>query len=288
MVAISDAQFRIGVVAGGISLAVAITALRFCGSVSLPPKPAPSATWSTSAPQSQSQLLSKSAASPAAYRDNLLRDAASAEVAVPSLEDMGRKLPYRVDDARHVLEVGGPVVAVAGLELAAVRIGDAIGLDIRNAIRADVAYLVETAPTPAISGCNRARALPFDAMILGRNEALTRVECVWRDDLTIVVSRVETVELTPIGVWYVDQVPPAVVGIDERIARGHRPSRVRQMCAPILGQAVRTGVEQGEIGWRDLIDFYARHRCETYQFPLGYRAFTKNDQRTLPALASDR
>jgi hypothetical protein len=56
----------------------------------------------------------------------------------------------------------------------------------------------------------------------------------------------------------------------------------------VLGQAVRNGIESGEIGWRDLVDFYARHRCQTYTFPLEYRAFNVDGQRTLPALAADR
>jgi hypothetical protein len=50
-------------------------------------------------------------------------------------------------------------------------------------------------------------------------------------------------------------------------------------------QAVRSGLERGEIGWRDLIDFYARHRCQTYQFPLLYRAFKIDGERPVPAVS---
>jgi len=57
-----------------------------------------------------------------------------------------------------------------------------------------------------------------------------------------------------------------------------------ERCAFALPQAVRSGLERGEIGWRDLIDFYARHRCETYHFPYDYRAFKKDNERSVPAV----
>src|ERR1700744_4774718 len=83
-------QFRIRVVAGGIVLAAVITYLRFCGSLSLPPKPPP-----LQGPQgTQRQLLSSSASSPSAYRDYIEHDAATAGVRVPTVEEMGKKLVY--------------------------------------------------------------------------------------------------------------------------------------------------------------------------------------------------
>ena len=58
------------------------------------------------------------------------------------------------------------------------------------------------------------------------------------------------------------------------------------LVAALLGEpdleAVRAGLERGEIGWRDLVDFYARHRCQTYQFPISYRAFSAEGAMRLP------
>jgi len=82
-----------------------------------------------------------------------------------------------------------------------------------------------------------------------------------------------------------NHVPPAIVGIDPRVARGHRPATT-QRCTSAVSQAGRSGLERGEIGWRDLVDFYARHRCQTYQFPLTYRAFNRDNERTVPAGSS--
>jgi hypothetical protein len=80
------------------------------------------------------------------------------------------------------------------------------------------------------------------------------------------------------------QVPPTVVGIEERIARGHRGVQTGESCSSMLSQVVRTGIDRGDIGWRDLVDFYSRHRCQTYQFPPSYRALKSDGERALPAV----
>jgi hypothetical protein len=51
------------------------------------------------------------------YQDFVARDAAEAGVRAPALDELSRKLPYRVDDAGHVLEVGPPSLEIAGLRL---------------------------------------------------------------------------------------------------------------------------------------------------------------------------
>ncbi len=281
-VAISDGQFRLGVIAGGIGLALVISSFRFCGSLSLPPKPPPP----TEAHGTSTQLLTKSQASPAVYQDFLAKDAGVAGVSAPTIDAMSRKLSFRTDDVRHVLEVGEPPIEVAGLRLAAVRANDTIALEIQNMTKADLGYFIQTTPTPNISGCQAARPLPLDVMVIGKGEKLTRVECVWRSGMAIAVTKVETVEVSPLSAYYLRQVPPTVLGLEDRVTRGHVAPKTNEPCAAIVSQAVRTGLESGEISWRDLADFYARHRCQTYNFPLGYRAFTQNSQRPLPAVVS--
>src|SRR5258708_7556854 len=109
--AMADQQFRLSVLLGGAVLVAAITAVRFCGSLSLPAKPPPP----TGPSGTQTQLLSKSMGSPEVYRKFLEDDAAAAGVRVPSVAEMSRKLPYRVDEARHVLQPGEPPIEIAGL-----------------------------------------------------------------------------------------------------------------------------------------------------------------------------
>src|SRR5215468_7478661 len=100
VVLISD-PFRLGVMAGAIVLVLSITVLRFCGSLSLPPKAG--ATPTENAPveptTTTAGVLSKAAASPTTYRSFLDTDAKRAGVAVPTIEQMSHKLTYRSDDA---------------------------------------------------------------------------------------------------------------------------------------------------------------------------------------------
>src|SRR6185312_1076035 len=136
----SDQQFRMGVSAGAIVLVAVITSLRFCGQMSLPPKP----PEVKSASGTSRQLLTKSAASPQIYQRFLEDDAEAAGVRAPTTEAMSRKFAYRVDDARHPLELGKPPIEVAGLKIHVERTGDEVTLVIQNTVDSDVAYHVVT------------------------------------------------------------------------------------------------------------------------------------------------
>ena len=49
-------------------------------------------------------------------------------------------------------------------------------------------------------------------------------------------------------------------------------------------EAVRKALENGELQWRDLVDFYARHPCKIYEFPGGYKAWTESHRQPLPVV----
>lgn len=279
--AISDEQFRLGVLVGGVALVVGISVVRFCGSVSIPEKPAPSYATGT-----QSQALAKSTASHAVYEQFLQKDAAAAGVRTPTIEDMSRKLVYRVDEARHVLEVGQRAIEIAGLRLELFVEDGLLVLDIHNTTQSDLAYSVITQPTPNISECNSATPLSHNAIVVGKGKKERRVECVWRDDLAVAITRVETLEVSAFSTWMLGLVPPALLGLDPRTSRGHRGVVANETCASVVSQAVRSSLEKGQIGWRDLVDFYARHRCPTYRFPLTYRAFKSDGEQEIPVVDS--
>jgi hypothetical protein len=274
-----ESQFRIGVVVGGIVLVAVITYVRFCGSLSLPAKPPP-----LQGPQgTQRQLIAASTMSASAYRDYLDHDAAEAGVRAPTIDDMGKKLAYRVDDARHVLEPGKPAIEVAGLRLRVERSADSLVLVIQNLVDSDLGYEVTTEPSTGASICTSVRALPINAMVIAKGASETRTECAWRDGMSLAVTKVETVEVNPLSSFYLGQVPPALVGIDPRIARGHHGVDSKEPCPGVISQVVSSSLERGDLGWRDLVDFYARHRCQTFQFPISYRAFKSDNERPLPA-----
>lgn len=273
----SDQQFRTGVIAGAIVLVAVITSLRFCGQMSLPPEP-PEPTGATGTSR---QLLTRSAASPQVYQRFLEDDARTAGVPAPTTEQMSRKLAYRVDDARHPLVLGKPPIEIAGLRIHIEGAGDQVTLVIQNTLDSDVAYHVVTNAASTYA-CNDARPLPFNAMILHEGGQETRAECV--ADIPLYLSKVETLEVPPLSAWYLSQLPPRLVGIEDQVARGHRGLSSKEPCVASMSQVVESGIESGEISWRDLVDFYARHRCQTYQFPSTYRALTSDGQRSIPAV----
>jgi hypothetical protein len=276
-VAISDLQFK-GAVAGAAGvLVLGITMMRFCGSVSLPDKPALQTTSGNA-----QQLVESSNASPVVFQDYLTKDAAAANVRVPTVEEMSRKLLFRGDEGRQVLEVGERPIESAGLRLTAKRVDDKLVLDIENITKSDLAYHVISEPTPKIAGCTSVTPIPLNAMIIAKGEHQTRVECAWRANMAIAITRIESLEVSPLSAYYLNQLPPAQVGIEERVARGHRVPKSAERCIALT--AVRSGIENGEIQWRDLVDFYARHRCQTYPFPASYRALTADGQRRIPAI----
>ena len=276
----SDSQFRIGTLAGAFLLIVLIVYLRFCGSMSLPPKP-PAPTGPTG---TQRELLKQSTGSKSVYKSFLESDAQNAGVSAPSVTDMAKKLAYRVDEARHVLEPGKPPIELAGLRLHVERSANQVLLVIENKLDSDAAYNVVTAVSSGSALCNSASPLPFNALVIGKGSSERRTECLWRDGMSIIVSKVETVEVVPLSAWYLSQLPPALVGIEDRISRGHRGVTPSESCSPIVPQVVRTGLDRGDLGWRDLVDFYARHRCQTYQFPVTYRALKSDGELPIPAV----
>ena len=272
-----DSQYKLGVLGGGAVLIGLITIVRFCGSVSLPPKPPPPAAPTGT----QQELMAHAVDLPGVYLDYVRTDAAAASVAAPSLKDMQRKFPYHADDATRLIAPGQPPIDVAGLRIHLEISGDAVVMKVDNQLPTDLAYEITTTSNLGPT-CNSARVLPFDAMVIRKGGSETRTECVYRADSQLRITKVETIELSPLSSYYIEHVPPSLVQIDPRIARGHHASG--QMCSEVVAQSVRAGIERHEISWRDLVDFYARHRCQTYQFPQSYRALTADGERPIPAV----
>jgi len=216
------------------------------------------------------------------YLNFLERDAAAAGVRAPTPDEMGKKLAYRVDDARHVLELGQPAIEVAGLRLHLERAGDAVTLAITNLEKSDLAYNVVTTPSVGVGLCNSVRPLPINAMVINKGGSELRTECGFRDGISIILTKVETVEVGTLSAYYLSEVPPTLVGIEERLARGHHGVEAKEPCTAVISQVVRSGIDRGDIGWRDLVDFYSRHRCQSYSFPSTYRAFKSDNERPVP------
>jgi hypothetical protein len=156
-------------------------------------------------------------------------------------------------------------------------------LVIQNTVDSDVAYHVVTNAS-SLPSCDEARPLPINAMVLRMHGQETRAECTAGPPLYVL--KAETVEIPPLSAYYLTQLPPKLVGLDDHTARGHRGATTKEACSAVMPAVVQSGIERGDIGWRDLVDFYARHRCQTYQFPSSYRAINADGQRQIPVVDS--
>lgn len=275
-----SAPIRIGVVAGTIGLGLAISTLQFCGAVSLPAKPPPPADTLAAS----QEVLRRSTQTESGWVASLDKDALAAGVEAPTPQAMSKKLVMRADEGTRTLAPGEPAIDAAGLRLSAVESGGTLALVIENRATSDLAYRVVTRVRPD-GGCGRREVDAYNANVVPRGGREVRSECTYRGGMSLEISRVESIELSPLSAFYVSKVPPRARGAAARLAVGHEPDLPggAQVCNIAVSQALRAGLDSGAIQWRDLVDFYARHRCETYQFPLQYRAFVRDGERPLPA-----
>lgn len=282
----SETGFRLAVALVAIIMIAGMAHVRFGDTPGLPPRP----TTPPVAVSSADKLLSSSLASPAVWKGFLETDARAAGVTAPTPAQMAKRFIYRSDFAPRDLTFAAPKLTVVGLNLTLERSargdggeGELAVLAISNPTDTDLAYRVVSSPSAGASVCNAAPMLATNAMVLAKGATERRTVCVFRSDLVLTISKVEVIELPALSAWYLQQVTPSAVGLEARLAKAHRADG-RPLCTPIQPQSVRGGLESGDLGWRDLVDFYARHRCETYQFPFSYRAFTRDGERPLPVV----
>lgn len=282
-----DLPAIVAIASGGVGLVAALVFLRFCGDVEdVPPKPARPRIEA-----SPERVTEKLAASRDVYLQTLDDDARRAGLPAPRVEDVSRAFPHRRDDTRRVLRAGDPPIDAAGLRITAVAHQEQgsellLALRIENPGAHPLAYLIDTEVSSGNAPCQSRTLLAHDGNVVPPGGAVLRSECVHRRGFELYIERVETLEIPPIAAFYLSLVPPQALGVEDRVGRGHRPTLPAGVvgCQVAMSQRVRRAVEDGEIGWRDLADFYARHPCASYQFPESYRAFAEDGELRLPVV----
>jgi hypothetical protein len=142
-------------------------------------------------------------------------------------------------------------------------------LTITNKSLRPLAYRVET-DVDHPEKCGSKGAIAHNALALRPGELVERTECLWHPGATVVVRRVEVLELPPIGYHYVSRLVPSQVLLDERTAAGHDPGKAKQ-CQFVPSRDIQNAAKDAGVTWADVIDFYARHNCDEYSFWPGYR-----------------
>jgi hypothetical protein len=140
-------------------------------------------------------------------------------------------------------------------------------------------YLAYRVLTEVGGKCSSKGSSPHNAIALKPHEELQRAECLLNGSGPLVVKRVEILELSPLGYFYVSQLDPAGLRYERRTADGHQPPAGLRPCTILPWRAIEAALAGGDIQWYDVIDFYSRHSCAEYTYFVGYRW-----ARTPPAL----
>jgi hypothetical protein len=151
---------------------------------------------------------------------------------------------------------------------------DHLVLRIENRSEKYLAYRVETSVTDKHKCANKGD-VAHNALVLEPHETLERTECLYRADENIDVTHAEVIELPPLSAYYVSRLPPNPTLYDSRTSGGHTPLAGSLCPQTFSWREIQEGIDKRQIGWRDVIDFYARHNCDEYSFFKDYRYRTK-------------
>ena len=149
-------------------------------------------------------------------------------------------------------------------------------LRITNRLQHPVAYRVTTHS----SGQCRSKALiAHNAIAITAGGTEERTECL-ASRRRLTVSRIEVLDLTPLGYVYVSRLDPRALEYPVRTAEGHIHGPLAH-CRSLPRRAISGGILKGEFSWIDVLDFYSRHNCDEYSFFGRYR-WTERGVTKLP------
>lgn len=264
----------LGVVLAGVA-AIAIGAVILYGGGPPPAPPRPK-------PPPKDQATSEMKYSATLYKALLEQDARTFGLPAARPEDVAKPFPYFSESTGEKrLKVGGSIQTphlrlsllarkeAGSMEGQAYR-ADHLVLRIDNLTARTLAYRVQTRVSDE-ARCAAKGDLPHNALVIEPHKTVYRTECLYRTDGRVDVTSVEVMEVPKIAGYYLSRLPPGLVLYSTRTSAGHVPPKGTLCPQTFSWRDIRDGADRGEFGWRDVIDFYARHSCEEYAFFPGYR-----------------
>lgn len=232
--------------------------------------------------------------SPTMYRAMVEQDAKALGVAAPSPAALAAVFPYFDErPAKPRLRVGSTVrSAHLRLSLVLRREEGAVEdqqsfraehlvLEIENRTARPLAYRVTTRVVDA-RRCEAKGVIPHNAVALAPHETVGRTECLFQKAASVDLVGVEVMEIPALSYQYVSRLNPGLILYDARTAVGHVVGKGGPCPQSFSWRDVRDGAAHGEVEWRDILDFYARHNCDEYAFFPGYR-YRRDAAAPLPA-----
>ncbi len=272
--------------AGAASVAIGSVLLYAGGPPPAPPRPKPPAVDQTSAAMKYSATL---------YRALLEQDAGAFGLPVVRPEEMARPFPYFQEGGAggdRKLKVGGSIQTPhlrlsllvrkeAGSMEGQAYSADHLVLRIDNLTNKTLAYRVETT-VPDEERCAAKGVIAQNAIVLFPGQSVSRTECFFRSDQRITVKSIDVMEVPRLSGFYLSRLVPGLVLYGVRTSAGHSPPKGGPCPQTVSWRDIRDGADRGDFGWRDVIDFYARHSCAEYAFFPAYR-FRATAAAPLPA-----
>lgn len=279
-----DHRTKLAVVGGAIVIVAALSAVQMCRGVDVAAKPA-----KPRFDKSAQQVIQETKSNVDAFLQGAKSDASLAGVPAPTLDELSRALVFHRSDQRRTLVPDSAPIELAGLRIAAKSYRPPnseklVVLEIHNPGTVPLAYSIDTQISIGDNACMGRTLLEHNAVVVEPGKTERRSECEFKRGIEVYVNRVEAAELSPLGAYYLSRLQPQALGVRDRIAHGHKPKLPTGVgtCGIAMDAIVRSGFQDGSVEWRDLVDFYARHSCESYQFYQGYKAFTSDAERPLP------
>jgi hypothetical protein len=217
------------------------------------------------------------------YKGLIESDAKSYGIPAPAYDDMCQPNPYfdelhekqhlRIKapiETRHLritLEVTKQTTIIESHSLST----DHYILRIENRTPLYLAYRIQTSIGGEKSKCVNKGSQAHNAIALEPEQTIVRTECLYRKNSTIDINHIEVIELPALSAFYVSRLPPNNTLYDPRTAAGHTPPRGTMCPQTFSWREIKEGLDKNELGWRDVIDFYARHNCTEYSFFKSYR-----------------
>jgi hypothetical protein len=191
------------------------------------------------------------------------------------------KAPFETRHLRITLEVRKEKTQLGSQSLAT----DHLVLRIENRTPLYLAYRIQTT-LPDKRKCAIKAQLTHNAIAIEPEQTILRTECIYRKEASIDLTDVEVIELPALSAFYVSRVPPNSTFYDPRTSAGHVPPRGTMCPQTFSWRDIKEGIDKKELGWRDVMDFYARHNCNEYSFFKSYR-YRGDPSAPLPARALD-
>jgi hypothetical protein len=231
------------------------------------------------------------------YKALIEQDAKAYGIVAPSYDDLQQPNPYFDElrsrqhlrlkapiETRHLritLEIHKETTIIQKNKLAT----DHLELRIENRTPLYLAYRIQTWMSDK-KKCELKANLPHNAIAIEPEQTIMRTECLYRKDAKIDITRIEVIEMPALSAYYVSRVPPNSTFYDPRTSAGHTPPQGTMCPQTFSWREIKDGIEKKELGWRDVMDFYARHNCSEYSFFRSYR-YRGDPTDPLPARALD-